>query len=390
MSSWGVPARGLLILAYLCACSGDGESTDASTDAPSSDTRLADSNARDSNTRDSNAGDSNTGDSDRRDSTVGDSAVLDSTLDTGISDSDPADAPELLGAPYPIVLAHGFFGFEELGGSERATYFYRVRETLLEAGEAEVFTPEVDPFNSSTVRGEALLLAVQAIVEETGRAKVNLIGHSQGGLDARYVASVRPDLVASVTTVATPHRGTPLVDLVRRAGESVLLREFVDGFARLVGAPLFDSLGEETSVFAALEQLSESGAAEFNEAHPNADGVRYWSIGGRSGLVLARDDCAADVEAPTFIADFERSRDPVDPLLSTSEAIFDGGFGEPFPNDGLVRVESSRWGTFLGCIPADHIDQVGHLFGDSPGLGNRWRHLPFYRDLVAFLRTEEL
>jgi hypothetical protein len=29
-----------------------------------------------------------------------------------------------------------------------------------------------------------------------------------------------------------------------------------------------------------------------------------------------------------------------------------GGFGNQHPNDGLVRVEDARWGTFLGCIPA--------------------------------------
>ena len=31
-------------------------------------------------------------------------------------------------------------------------------------------------------------------------------------------------------------------------------------------------------------------------------------------------------------------------------------------NDGLVSVESAKWGEFLGVLPADHIDQVGHRF----------------------------
>src|SRR6185295_14036690 len=46
----------------------------------------------------------------------------------------------------------------------------------------------------------------------TGAGKVNLIGHSEGGLDARYVLAVRPDLIASLTTVATPHLGADLAD----------------------------------------------------------------------------------------------------------------------------------------------------------------------------------
>src|SRR3546814_16858781 len=41
--------------------------------------------------------------------------------------------------------------------------------------------------------------------------KFNLIGHSQGGLDIRYVAAVRPDLVASLTTVGSPHKGSDLI-----------------------------------------------------------------------------------------------------------------------------------------------------------------------------------
>ena len=60
-------------------------------------------------------------------------------------------------------------------------------------GEAQVFTPAVDPFNDSETRGEELLAHVEQILADTGAAKVNLIGHSQGGLDSRYVAHQRPD-----------------------------------------------------------------------------------------------------------------------------------------------------------------------------------------------------
>ena len=80
--------------------------------------------------------------------------------------------------------------------------------------------------------------------------------------------------------------------------------------------------------------------------------------------------------------------DPIDPLLAFSESLYDGTIFNPEPNDGLVRVSSSRHGRFLGCIPADHLDQVGHLLGDEPGLFNRWDHRDFYEDLVAWLRSE--
>ena len=68
--------------------------------------------------------------------------------------------------------------------------------------------------------------------------------------------------------------------------------------------------------------------------------------------------------------------------------FLDGGAGNHFPNNGLVRVTDARWGRFLGCVPADHFDEIGQLIGDRPGPGNSWRHLGFYADLVAFLRSE--
>jgi triacylglycerol lipase len=55
-----------------------------------------------------------------------------------------------------------------------------------------------------------------------------------------------------------------------------------------------------------------------------------------------------------------------------------------------VRVKDARWGEFLGCVPADHLDEVGQLLGDGPGLGNDWDYVAFYDDLVRFLRGEGL
>ncbi|MEO7329168.1 MAG: alpha/beta fold hydrolase, partial [Minicystis sp.] len=115
------------------------------------------------------------------------------------------------GPPYPVVLAHGFFGFNDFAGAGFLTYFYKVKEHLAKNGE-NVLTPAVDPFNDSDFRGDQLIPLIEAFLAETGAAKVNLIGHSQGGLDARVVAHKRPVLVASVITIATPHHGTPIAD----------------------------------------------------------------------------------------------------------------------------------------------------------------------------------
>ena len=79
--------------------------------------------------------------------------------------------------------------------------------------------------------------------------------------------------------------------------------------------------------------------------------------------------------------------DPVSPMLEATQFIISPNAFDPVGNDGLVPVESAKWGTFLGCIPADHLDEIGQIGGLSPGLGNDWRHKPFYRSLVSFLRA---
>ncbi|MEM6291945.1 MAG: alpha/beta fold hydrolase [Myxococcota bacterium] len=302
--------------------------------------------------------------------------------ETTAATSTGSSSGERATGPYPVVLAHGFFGFEDFAGAGFVDYFWNVREDLAEIGETEVFTPPVDPFNDSTTRGLQLLAAVEAVVEETGAEKVNIIGHSQGGLDARVVAHMRPDLVASVTTVSTPHGGTPIADyalLIPGGG-------VIDVLLQLFGGPLWGEIDGNTSLIASMEQFSDDGIAAFNETYTDAPGVVYVSIAGRSDNELAVQECAA-ADAPPFIANWDGVVDPIDPLFAASEAIVDGGLLSSIPNDGLVRVDDAKWGTFLGCIPADHIDQIGHLFGDGSGGNNPFDHLAFYRNLVGYLRA---
>ncbi len=287
---------------------------------------------------------------------------------------------------YPVVLAHGFFGFEDFAGLDFATYFYGVKDHLAAEGEI-VFTPAVDPFNDSVTRGKELLARIEAIVAETGAKKVNLVGHSQGGLDARYVAHVRPDLVASVTTIGTPHEGSKLADIVLGVPGSCAAAGLADALVHLVGHPLWDEVGKETSVGKAFEQLTVASCADFDRTYTDAPGIPYFSIAGRSSFSLGGDECAAD-DSPDFITRYATSRDRTSALLVVPAAVLSGVSLDP--NDGLVLVRSARHGTFLGCIPADHFDEIGQIHGGSPGLGPNFDHLAFYTDLVAYLRARGL
>jgi triacylglycerol lipase len=288
-----------------------------------------------------------------------------------------------LGAPYPVVLAHGFFGFEDFAGIDFITYFWEVKADLAANGETRVYTPAVDPFNDSEARGRELLAHIEDILAETGHERVNIVAHSQGGLDARVVATLRPDLVASITTISTPHDGTPAADVILRIVEDPRLEDLIDAVVRLAAAPLWDAAGGETSLFAPLRLFSRDGIAAFEAMHPDEPSVRYFSIAGRSDRVLAPELCRVP-DRPEFLRRYDDVTDPVEPLLVVSEAIIGDA------SDGLVPVASARRGRFLGCIPADHMDEIGHLFGDDPGLFNDFDHRRFYRDLVAFLRAEGL
>ena len=53
----------------------------------------------------------------------------------------------------------------------------------------------------------------------------------------------------------------------------------------------------------------------------------------------------------------------------------------------MVMVSSAKWGTFQGCIAADHLDEVGQIkdSGTDPRTG--FNHLSFYRSIAAGLKT---
>ena len=299
---------------------------------------------------------------------------------TTTTTDDPAAGP-----PYPIVLCHGFFGFDKFAGLDGLPYFYNVPERLAEDGETMVFTPAVDPFNSSDYRASQLVADIDQILAETKKKKVILIGHSQGGLDARAVAVKAPDKVAVVMTVATPHNGSAVADIALGLTEDPAASAIIDAIVKLLGGPLYDQIGDETSLSKALHLFTQPGIAEFNQNNPDQPGVFYASITGRSSLSLGGQDCAADVTLPWVFA-LNGDKDPIDPLFSAFGAILSGGVFGKIPNDGLVRAKDARRGEFWGCMPADHMDEVGQLVGDDPGLGNGFDHEEMFSSIVKELR----
>ena len=191
---------------------------------------------------------------------------------------------------HPIVLVHGLLGFDSLFGVY--DYWYGVPSDLRSGG-ARVFVANVSSSNYTEVRGEQLIRDLVNLRAVYGYQKFNLIGHSHGGPTARYVASVRPDLVASVTSVGSPHKGSKVADaLATTLPEGSPLRPLVAGFVDALSVLIEFLSGDDDPQYAlgALALLSSSGSAAFNARHPqgmpttscgqgaaSVNGVRYYS-----------------------------------------------------------------------------------------------------------------
>ena len=180
-----------------------------------------------------------------------------------------------------------------------------------------------------------------------------------GGLDARYMISrLNPPnvKVLSLTTVASPHRGSAFADFV------------------------FEQIGAERlpQIYRALKLMQiETGAfsqltrkyvcEEFNPKTPDKEGVRYFSYGAMS--------------TPAIWSAFRQSHRIVEEMEGA--------------NDGLVSVESSRWGTYKGTLSnVSHLDLINWTnrlrwaIWKMVGHKRDFNAIAFYLDIADMLAKE--
>lgn len=261
------------------------------------------------------------------------------------------------GTRYPILLVHGMAFRDEW----RSRYWGRIPETLRQRG-AVVYFGGQDAIG--TVEGNAahLVRRIGEICRDTGCGRVNIIAHSKGGIDARAAALVLgSERVASLTTVSTPHRGSRTLDYVFRLPRALIRfwGFFVNLWYRLLG-------DREPDFYAVMSGFTTDSMAEFNRRTPDSPGILYRSAGG----VMA---------SPVSDASMWFSRLVI--------GLVDG------PNDGLVTVESARWGEEFRLISSatrrgvSHLDEVD--IRRAPISGGE-DICDFYAQLVAELRERGL
>ena len=112
---------------------------------------------------------------------------------------------DVLLSKYPIVLVHGILAKQ----MKLFNAFGKIGDVLQDEG-YQVYIADIDGFGSVEGNAEQLKRFINKVKLMTGCEKVNIIAHSKGGLDSKYMITHlgMEDSVASLTTLCTPHRGS--------------------------------------------------------------------------------------------------------------------------------------------------------------------------------------
>ena len=233
---------------------------------------------------------------------------------------------ETCNTKYPIVLIHGA-GFRDL---KWPVYWGRIPAALERRG-AAVYYGLQDSWGSAETNAAAICERIDAILAETGADKVNIIAHSKGGLDARMAASSLGcgARIASITTVATPHRGSKTVDRLFRAPRSLwnIAAFAVNNWIRLVGDKKPDFLK-------LCEGFTTPAMERFNRENPDVPGVLYRSY----ACVMSHPLSDVNLSTASYV-------------VGRIEGL----------NDGLVSVESALWGTERHVLRSGVLRGISHL-----------------------------
>lgn len=258
---------------------------------------------------------------------------------------------------YPIVLVHGL--------AMRDTFFMKSWgkiDRLLRIQGYTVYKSRVDAFGSVKTNAAQLKEEISALLAETGAEKVNIIAHSKGGLDAKYMIRElgMAEKTASLTTLCTPHRGSPIASLFLKLPRFCLrlIAFFVNLFFRILGDRQPDGL-------TVCEELQRTESAE-TETGNIAEGVLCQS----------------------FSASMQRGKGRTD-LVMTIPRMFSRLMEKDRITDGIVPRDSAIFGNYRGdCIDdsTSHTEIVDFLVRDK----KRDKIFAFYSNLCEELARQGL
>jgi len=232
---------------------------------------------------------------------------------------------------YPVVLVHGIAKRDH----EDADPWGRIPRILREKG-VEVYFGNTDAWGTIESNAEMLKTTVDKILKETGKEKVNLIAHSKGGLDSRYMIWKYnyEGKTASLTTISTPHHGAVLADLILnlKTLHTKAAKKSLEDLEKLYHDIYPD-------IYTAGYDLTTTYMKDFNKRVTMDDIVFYQSV-------------------------YSVMNDAMDDLLYT--ASYNYIKKEIGDNDGLVSEYSARWGNNITKVEGGiSHGQIIDIFGKA-------------------------
>lgn len=247
-----------------------------------------------------------------------------------------------------LVLQHGFLGFANVGD---VVYFNGVKDHLTAKFPGlRILVTQVSPTGGIELRGGQLGEQILQALEPGGtldpNEPVHIIAHSMGGLDARFLLS--PDnpnnlanRITSLTTISTPHKGSPVADVIAEIKDGKSHEE------KALAHALSAALAQAHIPEGGLDDLTSDGTKKFNDRFRDHDSTKKFSVAG-----VGRGIKVGPIHIDTCLA------------LRLPYHIIKERTGEK--NDGLVSLSSATWGAGPDLWPTDHADEIGHNLDLGP------------------------
>ena len=251
---------------------------------------------------------------------------------------------------YPVLLVHGM-----MAKDFPFWHAFRGISDFLEKQNIPVYITNRDGVGSISNCAHQLRDEILDILKKENCDKVNLIAHSKGGVDARYMISCldMAEHIASLTTLSSPHHGSRVaVHLLEMPRFWRNILEFLlNTFFRIWG-------DQKPDAVQMAKDLTPKAMAQFNKTVLDVPGVYYQSF----------SSVAPKAKNPFLLLPYRLSRK-----------------WEQRPTDGMVAVESSRWGNYRGSLPrpTDHFHMAG-IFGSKRSLSDMGR---FYKRIIWELQA---
>lgn len=240
----------------------------------------------------------------------------------------------------PVLLIHGY-------GANKSNWFFIDRD-LRAAGFQRIHALNYRPFSTSVPElAEHAAQRARDLMHHFGTDRIHLVGHSLGGIVARYALQVGGlEGVDTCITIASPHRGTPMAHFGRgRVAEQ--LRPGSETM-RLLHESARPMPTRFVAFYSNLDLLSPGSRSRITEAVLHATNVLVKDEGHLSVMLSRRVSAAVAAQLATAegVAGYGRPLTPLEPLTHAGDAgdvddVDDDGLGPP-PIHSVVPLPVHR------------------------------------------------